>query len=60
VTLLDGSKKYLEVKGWKMEQSMKRIEMFRERYVDVKFCLIDEYEYRKIISEGDYLWRCCL
>lgn len=39
---------------------MKRIEMFRERYVDVKFCLIDEYEYRKIISEGDYLWRCCL
>ena len=60
VTLCDGSFLYIEVKGWKMNTSMKRIAMFRERYPNVKYYIIDEYEYRKILSQSDYLWRYCI
>lgn len=60
VRLLDGDCIYLEVKGWKMPKSMKRIDMFIERYPNVKFYLIDDKEYGKIISESDYLRRRCV
>lgn len=51
---------YIEVKGWKMPMSMKRIEMFRKRYPKVRFYLIDEKEYGKIISKSDYLRGRCV
>lgn len=60
VLLLDGSVLYIEVKGWKMPNAMKRIEMFKERYPNEKFYLIDEREYKKITSESDYLRRRCI
>lgn len=60
ITLNNGSNLYIEVKGWKMPNAMKRIEMFRERYPDVKFYLIDEKEYEKVLSESDYLRRRCI
>lgn len=60
VELIDRTHLYIEVKGWEMPQSMKRIEMFRERYPEVKFYLIDKKEYGKIISESDYLRRRCI
>lgn len=60
VCLLDDEHLYIEVKGWKMEKSMKRIELFKERYPNVKFYLLDEHEYKKIISESDYLRRRCI
>jgi hypothetical protein len=60
VSLIDGGKMYIEVKGWKMPSSMKRIEMFRERYPNIKLYMIDEREYKKVISESDYLRRCCV
>ena len=43
-----------------MPTSMKRIEMFRERYPQVKFYLIDGKEYGKILSQSDYLRRRCV
>jgi hypothetical protein len=60
VSLNDGGKMYIEVKGWKMPSSMKRIEMFRERYPNIKLYMIDEREYKKVISESDHLRRCCV
>lgn len=60
VELIDKTHLYIEVKGWKIPKSMKRIEMFKERYPKVKFYLIDEKEYGKIISESDYLRRRCI
>lgn len=60
VTLADGNKMYIEVKGWKMDSSMKRISMFIERYPNVKFYLLDSDEYQRIISESDYLRRRCV
>lgn len=60
VKLMDKTLLYIEVKGWKMPQSMKRIEMFQERYPNIKFYLIDEKEYEKIISKSDYLRRRCV
>lgn len=56
----NGDKLYIEVKGWKMPSAMKRIKMFRERYYDVEFYLLDEKEYGKILSESDYLRRRCI
>lgn len=60
VVLADQTCLYIEVKGWKMPTSMKRIEMFRERYPHVKFYLIDDKEYGKILSQSDYLRRRCV
>lgn len=60
VALNDGSVLFIEVKGWRMEKSMKRISMFKERYPDVKFYMIDNDEYNKILSESDYLRRRCV
>lgn len=51
---------YIEVKGWKMKNSMKRIEMFLERYPHIDLYIIDEKEYGKILSESDYLRRRCV
>ena len=48
---------YIEVKGWKIPIGMKRMQMFLERYKDKQLYLIDEHEYRKIISDADYLRR---
>lgn len=59
VVLCDDSLMYIEVKGWKMPKAMKRIAMFRERYPDVKLYIIDEDEYSKVLSEGDYLRGRC-
>ena len=56
----DRSLLYIEVKGWKMEKSMKRITMFKERYPNVEFYLIDEKEYGKILSESNYLRGRCI
>lgn len=60
VKRLDGSVFYIEVKGWKMERSMKRIRMFQERYPDVELYIIDEKEYGKVLSEGGYLRGRCI
>lgn len=60
VTLPNGDTFYIEVKGWKMFTSMKRIQMFSERYPNVKLYLIDEKEYGNILSQSDYLRRCCI
>ena len=48
---------FFEVKGWKMNVGMKRIEMFKERFPNIKLHIIDEYEYKKVISETNYLLR---
>ncbi len=48
---------YLEVKGWQMPNGMKRIAMFRERFQEKKLLIIDENEYKSIISQTDHLWR---
>lgn len=56
----DGSLLYIEVKGWKMEKSMERITMFKERYPDVNLYIIDEREYGKILSESNYLRGRCI
>ena len=48
---------HIEVKGWKMPIGMKRIEMFRERYPNETLHIIDKHEYRKAISQADYLRR---
>lgn len=55
VVKLNGDVLYIEVKGWKMKRSMERIKMFQERYPDVKLYVIDEKEYKKVISEREYL-----
>lgn len=60
IQMCNGENLYIEVKGWKMPQAMKRIAMFRERYPNIKFYLIDEKEYGKIISESDYLRGRCI
>lgn len=60
VVTLNGDVFYIEVKGWKMKSSMKRIEMFKERYPNIKLYIIDEKEYGKIISQSDYLRGRCL
>lgn len=51
----NGDVLYIEVKGWKMESSMKRISMFRERYPFEKYFLLDKQEYRKVLNEDGYL-----
>lgn len=56
VTRNDGSIFYIEVKGWKRNDAMKRISMFKERYKDVELIIIDKDEYRKL-SEDGYLRR---
>lgn len=43
------------VKGWKSEVGMKRLSMFKERYPNIKLYLIDETEYKNVISKTDYL-----
>lgn len=60
VTLNDNTKMYIEVKGWKMESSLLRIKMLQERYPQIKYYLIDEKEYGKILSQSDYLRRRCV
>lgn len=52
-----GESIFFEVKGWKMENGMKRIEMFKERYPNIKLYVIDEREYKKVISEANYILR---
>lgn len=52
-----GESIFFEVKGWKMENGMKRIEMFKERYPNIKLYIIDEREYKKVISEANYILR---
>ena len=56
VTYPDGAF-YIEVKGWEMENAMKRIEMFKQRYSHIKLYLINGKEYDRILSETDYLRR---
>ena len=46
---------YIEVKGWKSEIGMKRLSMFKERYPNIKLYLIDETEYKNVISKTNYL-----
>lgn len=55
VMLPDGLIFYIEVKGWKMFKSMKRIQMFRERYPNIKLILLDEKEYKNVL-ESDINW----
>lgn len=57
VEFQNGNVLYLEVKGYYIGNSKKRISMFRERYKDIKLIIIDKNEYNKIISEGDYFRR---
>lgn len=56
VTYPDGEF-YIEVKGWEMKNAMKRIEMFKERYPQIKLYLINGKEYNRILSEAGYLRR---
>lgn len=51
----NGDVLYIEVKGWEMKSSMKRISMFRERYPFEKYFLLDKQEYRKVLNEDGYL-----
>lgn len=60
VLLISGGLLHIEVKGWQIGRSMKQIEMFKSRYPDEKFYLIDKEEYGKIISESNYLRRRCI
>ena len=59
ISQLSGGMLHIEVKGWQIGRSMKQINMFKERYPNEKLYLIDKNEYRKIISESDYLRRRC-